>query len=51
MNQPYTMTPEQVAKAALAFKPRVLYPYHFGDTDTGRLTALLDRAHRGERRP
>jgi L-ascorbate metabolism protein UlaG (beta-lactamase superfamily) len=42
MNQPYTMTPEQVAKAALAFKPRVLYPYHFGDTDTGRLTALLE---------
>ena len=42
MNQPYTMTPEQVAKAARAFKPRVLYPYHFGDTDTGRLAELLE---------
>jgi L-ascorbate metabolism protein UlaG (beta-lactamase superfamily) len=42
MNQPYTMTPEQVAKAALAFKPRLLYPYHFGDTDTARLAALLE---------
>ncbi len=42
MNQPYTMTPEQVAKAARAFKPKVLYPYHTGDTDTARLTALLE---------
>jgi L-ascorbate metabolism protein UlaG (beta-lactamase superfamily) len=42
MNQPYTMTPEQVARAARAFKPRVLYPYHTGDTDTARLTALLE---------
>lgn len=41
MNQPYTMTPEQVAAAARAFRPKVLYPYHFGDTDTGRLSALL----------
>jgi L-ascorbate metabolism protein UlaG (beta-lactamase superfamily) len=42
MNQPYTMTPEQVAKAALAFKPRILYPYHFGDTDTEKLVQMLD---------
>jgi L-ascorbate metabolism protein UlaG (beta-lactamase superfamily) len=42
MNQPYTMTPEQVARAARAFKPRILYPYHTGDTDTARLTALLE---------
>ena len=42
MNQPYTMTPEQVAKAARAFKPKVLYPYHTGDTDNARLTALLE---------
>jgi L-ascorbate metabolism protein UlaG (beta-lactamase superfamily) len=42
MNQPYTMTPEQVAKAARAFKPRVLYPYHYGDTDTAQLVALLE---------
>jgi L-ascorbate metabolism protein UlaG (beta-lactamase superfamily) len=41
MNLPYTMTPEMVADAVKSFKPRVLYPYHFGDTDTGRLVALL----------
>jgi len=41
MNLPYTMTPEMVADAALAFKPKVLYPYHYGDTDPKRLVALL----------
>jgi L-ascorbate metabolism protein UlaG (beta-lactamase superfamily) len=41
MNLPYTMTPEMVADAAKAFKPKILYPYHFGDTDTSKLTALL----------
>ncbi len=41
MNLPYTMTPEMVADAARAFKPRVLYPYHFGNTDTAKLVNLL----------
>ena len=41
MNLPYTMTPEMVADAAKAFKPRVLYPYHFGETDTSKLLGLL----------
>jgi len=41
MNQPYTMTPEQVDAAARAIRPRVLYPYHFGNTDTERLLELL----------
>ena len=41
MNLPYTMTPEMAADAARAFRPRVLYPYHFGDTDPQRLVALL----------
>jgi L-ascorbate metabolism protein UlaG (beta-lactamase superfamily) len=41
MNLPFTMTPEMVADAARAFKPKILYPYHFGKTDTARLTALL----------
>ena len=41
MNLPYTMTPEKVANAALAFHPAILYPYHFGETDTSKLTALL----------
>jgi L-ascorbate metabolism protein UlaG (beta-lactamase superfamily) len=41
MNLPYTMTPEQVAAAARTIRPRILYPYHFGSTDTGLLTKLL----------
>jgi L-ascorbate metabolism protein UlaG (beta-lactamase superfamily) len=41
MNLPYTMTPEMVADAAQAFKPKVLYPYHYADTDTSRVVALL----------
>lgn len=44
MNLPYTMTPEMVADLARAIKPRILYPYHFGDTDTARLVALLEDA-------
>jgi len=41
MNLPYTMTPAMVADAAKAFKPKILYPYHFGDTDLSQLTQLL----------
>jgi L-ascorbate metabolism protein UlaG (beta-lactamase superfamily) len=41
MNLPYTMTPEMVADAARAFRPKIIYPYHFGETDTSKLVALL----------
>jgi len=41
MNLPYTMTPEMVADAAKAFKPRILYPYHYGNTDPQKLVRLL----------
>ncbi len=41
MNLPYTMTPAMVADAALAFKPKILYPYHFGDTNTSEIVNLL----------
>jgi L-ascorbate metabolism protein UlaG (beta-lactamase superfamily) len=41
MNLPYTMTPEMVAEAAKVIKPKILYPYHFGETDTAKLQALL----------
>ena len=41
MNLPYTMTPEMVADAAKAFKPKIVYPYHFGTTDTNELVQLL----------
>jgi L-ascorbate metabolism protein UlaG (beta-lactamase superfamily) len=41
MNLPYTMTPDLAAEAARSFKPKVLYPYHYGETDPARLVALL----------
>jgi L-ascorbate metabolism protein UlaG (beta-lactamase superfamily) len=41
MNLPYTMTPEMVADAAKAFMPKILYPYHYGDTPPAKLQALL----------
>jgi len=41
MNLPYTMTPEMVADAANAFQPKILYPYHYGDTDTSNLEQLM----------
>ena len=41
MNLPYTMTPDMVADAARAFRPKILYAYHFGNTDTSELVKLL----------
>jgi L-ascorbate metabolism protein UlaG (beta-lactamase superfamily) len=41
MSVPSTMTPEMVADAAKAFKPKILYPYHYGETDPAKLTKLL----------
>jgi len=41
MNLPYTMTPEMVADAARAFQPKILYPYHYGETDPKKLITLL----------
>ena len=42
MNLPYTMTPRMVAEAASALKPKILYPYHYGDTDVSKLVRLLE---------
>ncbi len=41
MNLPYTMTPEMVADAVEMINPKILYPYHFGNTDTNLLLELL----------
>jgi len=41
MNLPYTMTPEMVFDATKSFKPKILYPYHFGNTDTNKLLELM----------
>jgi L-ascorbate metabolism protein UlaG (beta-lactamase superfamily) len=42
MNLPYTMTPAMVADAARAFRPKILYPYHYGRTDPNELVGLLE---------
>lgn len=42
MNLPYTMTPEMVADAAKAFRPKILYPYHYGNTNVDDLLNLMD---------
>lgn len=41
MNIPFTMTPEMVKDAVLTLKPRILYPYHYGKTDTNLILELL----------
>jgi len=41
MNLPYTMTPEMVAAAAKAFRPKILYPYHYSQTDPQKLVELM----------
>jgi L-ascorbate metabolism protein UlaG (beta-lactamase superfamily) len=41
MNLPYTMTPEMVTDAAKLFNPKILYPYHYGETETSKLVVLL----------
>ena len=41
-NLPYTMTPEQCARAATMIKPTVLFPYHYGQTDIQQVVKLLD---------
>ena len=44
-NQPYTMTPEQLIKAARVIKPKVLFPYHYGQTDVTTLPEVLKGNH------
>lgn len=41
VNQPYTMTVEQCVKAAKVIGPKVLFPYHFSQTDLSGLAEQL----------
>ena len=41
MNLPYTMTPEMVADGAKAFKPEILYVYHYGKSDLDAIRNLM----------
>ncbi len=40
-NQPYTMTTEQLVRAAKTIKPKVMFPYHYGQTDLSSVPAQL----------
>jgi len=38
---PYTMSVEQAASAVLEFKPKVVYPYHYRDSDVEKFKELV----------
>jgi L-ascorbate metabolism protein UlaG (beta-lactamase superfamily) len=42
MNLPYTMTPEQAVEAINTFKPKIIYPYHYGESDLSPLESDVD---------
>ncbi len=46
VNQPYTMTVDQAAEAVRALRPKIFYPYHYGEveekTDLDRLVRMLE---------
>jgi L-ascorbate metabolism protein UlaG (beta-lactamase superfamily) len=44
MNLPYTMTVEQAADAVKAFKPAIVYPYHYQGSDTAKFKELVGDA-------
>ena len=40
-NQPFTMTTGQLLNAARTIKPKILFPYHYGQTDVSQIPAQL----------
>ena len=46
VNQPYTMTVEQAINAAEMIKPKILFPYHYGETDLKGLEILNEKGIR-----
>ncbi|MFX0115647.1 MAG: MBL fold metallo-hydrolase [Candidatus Hodarchaeota archaeon] len=42
INLPYTMTPEEAAEAVKQFRPRVVYPYHQGQSDPQEFAKVLE---------
>ncbi len=41
MNLPYTMTVEQAASAVRAFRPKIVYPYHYRGSDLEKFKQLV----------
>jgi L-ascorbate metabolism protein UlaG (beta-lactamase superfamily) len=44
MNLPYTMDVEQAARAVRAFKPKIVYPYHYRGADLEKFKRLVGDA-------
>jgi L-ascorbate metabolism protein UlaG (beta-lactamase superfamily) len=44
MNLPYTMTEQQAADAVKAFKPKIVYPYHYMGSDPAKFATLVGPA-------
>jgi L-ascorbate metabolism protein UlaG (beta-lactamase superfamily) len=44
MNLPYTMDIDHAADAVKAFKPKIVYPYHYGDSDVNAFKAKVGDA-------
>jgi L-ascorbate metabolism protein UlaG (beta-lactamase superfamily) len=47
MNLPYTMDVATAASGVLAFKPKVVYPYHYRGQDTEKFKALVNAGDAG----
>jgi len=47
MNLPYTMDVEEAASGVLAFKPKIVYPYHYrtpkGFSDVANFKSLVNK--------
>ena len=41
MNLPYTMTPGEAAGCVNAFKPKIVYPYHYGQSNLREFTSAV----------
>ena len=41
MNLPYTMTPEEAAGCVAAFRPKIVYPYHYRGSDLSKFQGAL----------
>lgn len=47
MNLPYTMDVKEAADAVLAFKPKIVYPFHYRGQDTNEFKRLVDAGNEG----
>ena len=41
MNLPFTMPPEEAAECVKAFRPKIVYPYHYRNSDLSSFVSAL----------